>query len=91
MLGVATLILAAVILVVADAITTSPIVQVKNGTYVGVHNEQYDQDFFLGIPFAQPPLGQLRLARPQGLNTSWTGSRNVTEFGPGCVGFSVGL
>lgn len=89
-LEVVTLIVAALSSTVTDA-TIPPTVQVKNGTYVGVHNEQYDQDFFLGIPFAQAPVGQLRLARPQGLNTSWSGSKNVTEFGPGCVGFSVRL
>lgn len=32
---------------------SSPIVTVKNGSYIGVHNSAYNQDFFLGIPYAQ--------------------------------------
>lgn len=31
----------------------SPTVSVKNGTYAGVYSPQYDQDFFLGMPYAQ--------------------------------------
>lgn len=31
----------------------SPTVSVKNGTYSGVYSPQYDQDFFLGMPYAQ--------------------------------------
>lgn len=30
-----------------------PTAVVKNGTYTGIHNAAYNQDFFLGIPFAQ--------------------------------------
>lgn len=30
-----------------------PTVTVKNGTYYGVHNTAFDQDFFLGMPFAK--------------------------------------
>lgn len=32
---------------------STPTVRVKNGTYSGIHSPQYDQDFFLGIPYAQ--------------------------------------
>ena len=41
-----------------------PKAKVQNGTYVGVHNGHYNIDYFLGIPFAQPPIGNLRLAPP---------------------------
>lgn len=30
-----------------------PTVTVKNGTYSGVYSPGYDQDFFLGMPYAQ--------------------------------------
>lgn len=33
--------------------TSGPQVTVKNGTYAGVYGSQYDQDFFLGMPYAQ--------------------------------------
>lgn len=32
---------------------TSPVVDVKNGSYAGTHNPKYNQDFFLGIPYAK--------------------------------------
>jgi hypothetical protein len=31
----------------------TPTVTVRNGTYAGLCNANYKQDFFLGIPFAQ--------------------------------------
>jgi carboxylesterase type B len=66
---------------------TAPLVTVKNGTYVGVHSATYQQDFFLGIPFAQPPLDDLRFRRPQSLNTAWEGTKNATAYYPHCVGY----
>ncbi|ORY25053.1 Alpha/Beta hydrolase protein [Naematelia encephala] len=63
-----------------------PTVTVVNGTYVGVHLPSLQQDIFLGIPFAQPPIGDLRLAPPASLNSSWSDTRSATTYGPGCVG-----
>lgn len=37
-----------------------PTVTVRNGTYSGLYSQEWDQDFFLGLPFAQPPVGDLR-------------------------------
>ncbi|GAB1293551.1 Acylcarnitine hydrolase [Apodemus speciosus] len=48
-----------------------------NGTRVGVHT-------FLGIPFAKPPLGQLRFAPPQSPEP-WSGVRNGTTYPPRCL------
>jgi triacylglycerol lipase len=59
-----------------------PTVGVLNGTYYGVHSRHYDQDFFLGVPYAQQPVGNLRLQVPHSLNTSWTEPRNATEYSP---------
>jgi triacylglycerol lipase len=67
---------------------TAPVATVKNGSYVGVHNDVYNVDYFLGMPFAQPPIGDLRLAPPASLNSSF-GTRNATELGPGCIEFSA--
>lgn len=69
-------------------ITPNPSVTVQNGTYYGVHNPDYDQDFFLGMPYAQQPIGELRLQIPRPMNTSWTVLRNATEYSPACVGFN---
>ena len=65
----------------------APTVAVRNGSYFGVHLNNYQQDIFLGIPFAQPPVGDLRLRVPVSLNTSWTGVRNATEYSPACFGY----
>lgn len=74
-------------LVVATCVRT-PRVHVLNGTYAGEHYAELDQDIFRGLPFAQPPVGELRLEVPRSLNTSWQGVRNATTFSPSCVGDS---
>lgn len=38
---------------------------------------------FLGIPYATPPVGELRWKPPQEAK-SWTSTRNSTAFGPSC-------
>lgn len=65
----------------------TPVASVANGTYVGRHSPEYGQDFFLGVPFAQPPTGQLRFAAPQPLNHSFDRVRNATQYGPECIGY----
>jgi hypothetical protein len=32
---------------------STPVAVVKNGSYLGLHNSEFNQDFFLGLPFAQ--------------------------------------
>ena len=39
---------------------------------------------FKGIPFAQPPVGDLRWREPQPVK-SWKGVRNAGQFGPRCM------
>lgn len=68
----------------------APTVNVKNGTYTGIHNPTYNEDFFLGIPFAQAPIGDLRLQLPQALTETWSEPRAATEYYPECVGYGVG-
>lgn len=68
----------------------APQVQTRNGSYTGVHLPLLNQDYFLGMPFAQPPVqGPLRFTPPASLNTSWTGSRDATQFGNICYGYGV--
>jgi hypothetical protein len=62
----------------------APIVRTINGTYFGNYVPVYNQDAFLGIPYAQPPLGDLRFRRPVSLNSSWDGTRNAGRFGYTC-------
>lgn len=58
--------------------SAAPTAHVKNGSYVGVHSDIYNQDFFLGVPFAQPPVGDLRYRAPASLNQSWTDVKPAT-------------
>lgn len=61
-------------------VPSTPTVQVKNGTYVGVHSADYNQDYFLGLPYAQPPVGNLRFRNPVSLNQSWSGTKPVATY-----------
>ncbi|KAJ9611134.1 hypothetical protein H2200_004317 [Cladophialophora chaetospira] len=64
-----------------------PTVALKNGSYHGSRHPTYDQDFFLGMPFAQPPVGDLRFRNPVSLNTTWEGTKNATQYGLACYGY----
>ncbi|MCJ1391585.1 hypothetical protein MMC18_004449 [Xylographa bjoerkii] len=64
-----------------------PSARVLNGTYMGLHSPQYDEDFFLGIPYAQPPLNDLRFTIPQSLNTTFSESRAADSYSAECVGY----
>lgn len=65
-----------------------PPVKLANGTYRGVHSEQYKQEFFLGMPYAQPPLGSLRFAPPQPLTAKFA-ERSAAAYGPMCIGYGA--
>ncbi|KAF4964894.1 hypothetical protein FSARC_7239 [Fusarium sarcochroum] len=67
-----------------------PIVKVQNGTVSGVFNRHYHQDLFLGIPYAAPPVGDLRLHKPTS-PTSWAGTKDARSYSAQCLGTSVGL
>lgn len=64
-----------------------PEATVINGTYSGYVNDHYSTDHFLGIPYAQPPVGDLRFQVPQSLEKDWTGVRKATEYYASCVGY----
>ncbi|KAI0477082.1 Alpha/Beta hydrolase protein [Xylariaceae sp. FL0804] len=66
---------------------SSTTVKVKNGTVQGSHLSTYNQDVFLGVPFAQPPVGELRFRNPQSLNTSFNATYQATEYAPECIGY----
>lgn len=71
----------------ADAKTCAPTAKIANGTYLGLYNKEYSQDFFLGVPYAKPPVGDLRFKGPQALTQSFDGYRNATEYGWMCIGY----
>jgi carboxylesterase type B len=73
----------------ATAARGPPTVLLKNGTLSGSYSKTYNQDYFLGIPYAQPPVHSLRFRQAQSLNSTWEGVREATEFSKLCVGYGV--
>ncbi|CAG7817731.1 unnamed protein product, partial [Allacma fusca] len=43
---------------------------------------------FLGIPYAKPPVGQLRFEPPQPAE-SWTGVRDASRYGAACLQLDI--
>ncbi|KAI1504603.1 Alpha/Beta hydrolase protein [Biscogniauxia marginata] len=61
-----------------------PTVSVKNGTYSGIYSAEYDQDFFLGMPYAQKAV---RFTNPVPLNTAWNSTKEATSYPKHCIGY----
>src|SRR5438309_4208709 len=62
-----------------------PVVRIENGKVKGVADSSGPPiEIFRGIPFAAPPVGDLRWREPQAV-AQWSGVRNATEFGPRCM------
>ncbi|XP_073687510.1 uncharacterized protein ces2b isoform X4 [Garra rufa] len=65
-----------------------PVVQTKLGSLRGAFLTAKGKDTiiksYLGVPFAKPPVGPLRLARPQPAE-KWDGVRDATKQPPMCV------
>src|SRR5262249_48169889 len=74
---------AALLLAAASPASASPdTVKVAQGTLHGAVAGKVAA--FKGIPFAAPPVGDLRWRPPQ-QPAAWTGARDATAFGPVCM------
>ncbi|KAJ2985164.1 hypothetical protein NUW58_g5682 [Xylaria curta] len=73
------------LVIVSSTRLKAPTATTVNGTYEGLYLPDWDQDAFLGIPYAQPPVGQLRYRRPLPLNASFDGIRPATRYGYSCM------
>jgi len=60
------------------------VVAVESGELKGVLNADQSVRLFKGIPFAAPPVGELRWKAPQPAKP-WTGVRPADKFGPACL------
>ncbi|XP_074041267.1 juvenile hormone esterase isoform X2 [Leptinotarsa decemlineata] len=65
-----------------------PIVTIEDGKIRGRHDETVDLKkpyiTFQGIPYAKPPLGNLRFSPPE-KNSNWSGILDATKEKPECV------
>ena len=66
------------------ATAAADVVQTANGTIEGRGVQPSGVRIFKGVPFAQPPTGELRWREPQALK-NWKGVRQTREFGPRCM------
>ena len=56
-------------------------VDLKNGTIEGLYDTHTGIQKYFGIPFAKPPVGELRWKAPRPLD-DWKGIKETKEFGP---------
>lgn len=79
------LILGVIVFLLARAVEClDPHVTVLNGTYAGLHSPAFQQDLFLGMPYAQDTGGENRFRIPQALNESWQDIRSAKQYGNAC-------
>jgi len=65
-----------------------PVVQVDGGAITGVESTTTPSWSFRGIPFAAPPVGELRWQPPQPV-VPWDDVRACTQYGPICPQITV--
>jgi para-nitrobenzyl esterase len=68
----------------AACVTAADIVKIEDGTLEGTVNSDSSVRIFRGVPFAAPPVGNLRWQAPQP-ERHWSGVRKTDAFGPRCV------
>ncbi|MEO7488705.1 MAG: carboxylesterase family protein, partial [Ferruginibacter sp.] len=57
---------------------------IQNGVIEGNYDTKSGMQFYLGIPFAKPPVGELRWKAPQQME-NWKGVKQTKKFGPRAV------
>ncbi len=67
-----------------SSLCAAPPVQTANGLVEGKTSADGKVRIFEGIPFAAPPVGDLRWREPQPA-ANWDGVRKATEFGARCM------
>jgi len=68
----------------AASMTAADRVKIEDGTLEGTVNSDSSVRIFRGVPFAAPPVGNLRWQAPQPVE-HWKGVRRADEFGGYCV------
>lgn len=63
---------------------SGPVVKVDAGSISGTVDATTHISVFKGVPFAAPPIGDLRWREPQPVR-AWSGVRDATKFGASCM------
>ena len=71
-------------LILAAGAAAADRVKIANGTIEGAGAAANGVRAFKGIPFAEPPVANLRWSGPQPVK-KWTGVRETKQFGPRCM------
>lgn len=77
------------ILAVLITATSAAVVKTSNGTVQGGRCTNTGSNYFLSIPFADPPVGELRYQTPQPLSRSYNGTLDGTKQAPSCYQFGT--
>lgn len=66
------------------------VIEIENGPIKGIQQESIFEKTqfyaFKGIPYAKPPIGDLRFELPEKLER-WTETKETLQLGPGCLKF----
>lgn len=54
---------------------------IENGVIEGLYDTKSALQTYFGVPFAKPPVGNLRWKAPQPMD-NWSGVKNTKQFGP---------
>lgn len=81
MKAISKLILAALALVAASCSSEQPVLKVDGGYLQGIASAAKGVTVFKGIPYAAPPVGELRWQMPQPV-VPWSGVKTADTFGP---------
>lgn len=71
-------------LLLTDAASPALEVEITNGTIRGGRCASAPVNYFLSIPYAVPPIGDLRFTPPQPYDQTFAGVRDATTPAPSC-------
>src|SRR5438270_2035734 len=74
----------AVALIFGSTLFAAETVRTDKGYVQGTQSDDAKVRIFKGIPFAAPPVGDLRWKAPQPV-AAWNSTRQATEFGARCM------